>query len=100
MGRKPVLADGQRVQFHKFEADIESGTSPLPEQITLRYSDDRGRTWSSDVLQHGGNLGEYLTWPTWQGLGIARDRVFELEYSHNGEAALNGAWVEATVLEG
>jgi hypothetical protein len=99
LGARPVMADGKRVQFHQFVADIESGTSPVPESITLRYSDDRGRTWSSDVLQTGGALGEYLTWPTWRGLGIARDRVFEIEYSHRGEAALNGAWVEGTVLE-
>lgn len=102
-GRRPVLADGHRVQFHQFIADIESGAATFLQgdqpMVTLRYSDDRGRTWSSDVLQLGGLPGEYLTWPTWRGLGIARDRVFELEWAHNGEAALNGAWVEATVLE-
>ena len=99
LGRRPVMADGHRVQFHQFIADIESGMSPTPTALVLRYSDDRGRTWSSDVIQAEGALGQFLTWPTWRGLGIARDRVFELEYSHNGEAALNGAWVEGTVLE-
>ena len=99
LGRRPVMADGHRVQYHQFMADIESGNSPTPASLILRYSDDRGRTWSSDVLQQEGAIGQFLTWPTWRGLGIARDRVFELEYSHNGEAALNGAWVEGTVLE-
>ncbi len=104
LGHRAVTADGHRVQFHQFIADIEVGLAPdfgpgEPPKLTLRYSDDRGRTWSSDVLQTGGAQGEYLTWPTWRGLGIARDRVFELEYSYNGEAALNGAWVEASVLE-
>lgn len=98
-GVRPVVASGKRVQYKEFIADIEAGLTAETPQIALRYSDDRGRTWSSDVLQTGGALGEYLTWPTWRGLGIARDRVFELEYSHDGPAALNGAWVDATVLE-
>jgi len=100
-----ALADGQRVRYHRFIADIESGLAnpafgdPGPAvSIVLRYSDDRGRTWSSDVLQTGGAPGEYLTWAKWEGVGIARDRVFELEYAHDGEAALNGAWVEAEIL--
>jgi hypothetical protein len=29
---------------------------------------------------------------------MARDRVFELSHSISGPAALNGAWVEASVL--
>jgi len=102
LGRRPmIVADGRRVQFKEFMLDIESGLAPHngdDNLVILRYSDDRGRTYSSDVLQRGGNLGEYLTRPTWMGLGIARDRIFEVEYSF-GPAALNGAWIDATVLE-
>lgn len=102
-GKRPVVADGRRVEFHNFMLDIECGNAPIiageVPQIILRYSDDRGKTFSGDVLQTGGAPGEYLTWPTWRGLGIARDRVFEVEYAFQGEAALNGAWVEGTVLE-
>jgi len=100
---QPMLADGKQVKFESFIADIESGLGALnsdgtPAKLTLRYSDDRGRTFSGDVLQTSGSPGEYLTQPKWSGLGVARDRVFELEHSINGPAALNGAWVEATVL--
>lgn len=95
--------DGRRVQFSAFRADIECGLGPvgidnLPAQITLRWSDDRGRTWGSGVLQSNGQPGEYLTQPQWLGLGIARDRVFELSHSIAGPAALNGAWIDCEVL--
>lgn len=103
-GKRPIPADGRRIQFAAFMLDLECGMAPvgtdgLPPRVALRYSDDRGRTWSSDTLQPGGEIGQYLTWPTWRGLGIARDRVFETEYTFQGPGALNGAWVEGTVLE-
>jgi hypothetical protein len=103
-GKRPIPSDGRRIQFTNFMLDLECGMAPAgadgnPPWVALRYSDDRGRTWNSDVLQTGGEPGQYLTWPTWRGLGIARDRVFEVEYSFQGSAALNGAWVEGTVLE-
>lgn len=103
-GKRPIPADGRRIQFTAFMLDLECGLAPtgsdgLPPRVALRYSDDRGRTWSHDTLQPGGEIGQYLTWPTWRGLGIARDRVFEAEYTFRGPGALNGAWVEGKVLE-
>jgi hypothetical protein len=97
--------NGRRIRFLRFSADIECGTAPvdvdgLPAQVTLRWSDDRGRTYGQDVLQSAGSLGEYLTQPTWPGLGIARDRIFELSHSIAGPAALNSAWIDGEILEG
>lgn len=98
-----VPVDGKRVQFEQFLADIECGNGPQsangkPAQLSLRWSDDRGKTFGNAVLQSAGMPGSYLTQPQWRGLGIARDRIFELEYSIAGPAALNGAWVKAIVL--
>jgi len=103
-GKRPIPADGRRIQFTAFMLDLECGMAPLgangeSPRVAVRYSDDRGRTWSHDTMQPGGEIGQYLTWPTWRGLGIARDRVFEAEYAFQGPGALNGAWVEGTVLE-
>jgi hypothetical protein len=103
-GKRPIPADGRRIQFSTFMLDLECGMTPigadgLPPRVILRYSDDRGRTFTGDTLQLGGEPGQFLTWPTWRGLGIARDRIFEVEYAFAGPAALNGAWVEGTVLE-
>ena len=100
---QPVLADGKMVMFDQFAADVESGNVPQQDQapaIFLRYSDDRGRTFSNYVQATLGGQGDYLNQPLWRGpLGQARDRIFELSYTANGPAALNGAWCEATVLE-
>ena len=103
-GKRPILADGRRVQFHDFMADIACGEAPVdaagnPAMIGLRYSDDRGNTFSQLVYQTLGTPGQFQSWPTWRALGIARDRVFELQYSAAGPAALNGAWAGGTVLE-
>lgn len=99
---QPVSANGRRIKYNQFLADIECGNGPLdangePPKVSLRWSDDRGRTFLQAQLQSMGFPGEYLTQPQWLGLGIARDRVFELSYTFNGEAALNGAWVDAQV---
>src|SRR5215831_6133139 len=62
-GKRPIPADGRRIQFTAFMLDLECGMASGPATIALRYSDDRGRTYSSDVLQTGGQLGQYLTQP-------------------------------------
>jgi len=95
--------DGKRLQFSAFRADMECGTAPLdssgnPATVSLRWSDDRGRTFGTAVLQTDGAPGEYLTQPQWLGMGIARDRIFELSHNIAAPAALNGAWIDAEVL--
>lgn len=98
-----IEADGRQVQYHGFMLDIEAGTIPpqgalLPE-VTVRYSDDRGRTYSGSVLLQLGPEGAYLTWPTLKGgLGIARDRMWEVQWAGDGATALNGAWIDGKVL--
>jgi hypothetical protein len=95
--------DGRRIQFAAFRADMECGMGPVdsngrPAQVSLRWSDDRGRTFGNALLQTTGMPGEYLTQPQWLGMGVARDRIFELSHNIAGPAALNGAWVDAEVL--
>jgi hypothetical protein len=93
-------ADGNRVMFRQFIADMEVGDG-LPDdsadpEIRLRWSDDRGRSWGNPVVGTIGKVGEYLTSIQWQRLGYARDRVFELSWSAPVKTALNGAWVDAS----
>jgi hypothetical protein len=98
-GKRPIMADGRRVRHTAFMLDMECGTAEGPDFVVLRYSDDRGRTYSADVLQNTGPGAAFLTQPIWRGLGIARDRVYEVQYTTEAQAALNGAWVEGEVLE-
>src|SRR5215469_6985732 len=96
--------DGKRGQIWEFKADIECGNGPLdvngnPAMISLRYSQDRGKTFNQAPLQSSGKPGEWLTQPKWPGLGIGRDNILELAHNIAGPAALNGGWVDLEVLE-
>jgi hypothetical protein len=100
---RPVEWAGQRMKYNKFVLDLECGNGPRdasgnPALIRLRTSTDRGKTFGEAILQTSGLPGQYQTQPQWLAMGIARDMVFEIEHSIAGEAALNGAWVDAEVL--
>lgn len=101
---RPTAWEGKRIRYNSFELDMQCGDGELdsagnPPQVVLRYSDDRGRTWTRDIPQTAGAPGVYNTWPIWRNLGVSRDRVWEVGYSFAGECALQGAWVHAEVLD-
>ena len=89
--------DNEKITYLSFEADLEPGTiaDATDPQISLSWSDDKGKTYGNPVTQSMGKIGNYLTTPTWNRLGQARDRVFKLSWSTNNKTALNGAFVEA-----
>lgn len=63
--------------------------------VSLRWSDNAGRSFGNAVQQTLGATGAYQTNISWSRLGMARDRVFELSWSCNAMTALNGAFIEA-----
>jgi hypothetical protein len=98
-----IQSDGRRIQYRQFIADMQAGTasSGLGDdalQVSLRYSDTRGASWGNPVMQTLGQTGDYLTQLQYQRLGMARDRVFELSWSAPVFTALNGAFVDYSVL--
>jgi hypothetical protein len=99
-----VLAEGRMVQHDRFLLDIDCGnvpqqaSPPVEPLVTLKWSDDRGHSWNEGLLQTIGELGQYGTRPEWGGLGQAMDRIYDVSWSLNGPATLNGAWVEGRVL--
>ncbi|SFF76749.1 hypothetical protein [Methylobacterium sp. yr596] len=93
-----LIDDGRRVSYEYFTADMQSGTlegstADDPPMLSLRYSDDRGASYSDPLLEPIGPAGDYLSAPTWFRLGMARDRVFELSWSAPIRTALNGAFI-------
>lgn len=100
--RMPHLVnDGKRVMYTALQADmatgqITGGESASPPQISLRWSDDKGFSWSNAVMQSMGATGQYITSPQWNRLGYARDRVFELSWSAATDTALSGVFVQFT----
>lgn len=79
------------------EEALFMGKAPPPSTaptIWMRYSDDRGRTWSNPLPQSLGASGEYLVQPQYNRLGSSRDRVFELFGVIPGKLALNGVFLD------
>ena len=100
-----MLSDGNRVIYKEFIADMETGnvpglltTGPGP-QLSLRWSDTRGLSWSNPITTGMGASGEYIASLAFQRLGMARDRVFELSWSSPVRTALNGAFVDSKPLK-
>jgi hypothetical protein len=98
-GYPHIMDDGKRVRYRRFDFDIACGlatyyTSASPPQFALRWSDDRGQTFSAPVLQSMGGTGQYLTQPQIRRLGMARDRCFEVYGTTPGAFAINGAFID------
>lgn len=94
-----MIDDGKRVIYTQFIVDMSVGgmdPSDLdnPPLLSLRWSDDRGRTYGNPVIQSIGAGGDFLKQISYWRLGMARDRVFEVSWSSNVKTALNGAFVE------
>lgn len=94
-----MVADGKRQFFHSFELDMERGVGNAEEadpHVTLRWSDNGGRTWSASLVRSLGKIGEYDTRPRFNRCGMGRDRVFEIMTTAKAKIVLQGAFVEAT----
>ena len=78
-----IIAGNERIFYAALEIALDvgeglvSGQGEDP-QITLRMSNDNGKTWGAEVMRSVGKLGEYGRRVRWNRLGAARQRVFEL----------------------
>ena len=64
LGPQPPLTDGNG--------------NPRPPQAVIRFSDNRGKTWSNEHVQGCGFAGQYQARAIWRRLGRSRYRVYEL----------------------
>jgi hypothetical protein len=110
-----ILAGGKRFSTRAFWADIEVGNAfPLAgspwssgfssgfgpaaqgaaDNVYLKWSTDRGRTFGNPVPQRLGPTGAYIGRPTWRNLGMAHDLLMEIFWAANTQASLLGGWIE------
>jgi hypothetical protein len=60
---------------------LDGNGNPRPPQAMLRWSDNRGSTWSNEHIANCGFAGEYNTRVIWRRLGRSRYRVYEVTVS-------------------
>lgn len=88
----------QPIDAGRVEDALLAGPAPPPKTtqplVFLRWSDDRGKTWSNPIPQTLGATGRTLVQPTWRRLGYARDRVWEIYGTIPGKLAVNGAFLD------
>jgi hypothetical protein len=76
-GGKPIYFPGMQILFNH---GVATGT--LDPQAMLSWSDDGGRTWSSEFWRSAGKIGEYSKRAQWLRLGRAKEsRIFKLSVS-------------------
>lgn len=86
-----IFADG----YTYAGAVLEITTAGNPTAM-LSWSNDGGKTWSSDYPASMGKLGEYGTRLVWRRLGMSRDRVYRVRIASAVKKILIDATVEAS----
>lgn len=76
----PSVSNENRQAFHsslelQFEQGVGTLTTPDP-LVMLDWSDDGGRTWSSEHWRSLGAMGAFRSRAVWRRMGRARDRVY------------------------
>lgn len=93
-------ADLNRVFYSSLQVDCETGVGLATGQgsaplMMLRYSNDRGNTWSSELTSTMGAVGEYSARCIWHRLGSGRSRVWEISMTDPVKFVVYGAVVNA-----
>lgn len=73
------------------EMDLSTGDEHF---VSLRFSDNAGRSYGTAIQQSLGGTGEYLVSVQWNRLGLARDRVYELSWSAPMKTSLQGVYLD------
>jgi hypothetical protein len=92
-------AQGRRLFWASLQIDIESGVGLVTgqgsdPQMMLRWSDDGGKTWSSEHWRDMGAIGEYARRVIWRRLGQSFNRVYEVVISDPVKRVIIDAWAD------
>lgn len=82
----PIHKDGAQLFFKRLHIDFEMGAGLATgqgsdPQVMLQWSDDGGKTWSSEYWRSIGKVGQYSNRAVWHRLGSSNSRVFKLTFS-------------------
>lgn len=75
---------------------VDGSGNPRPPQAMLRWSDNRGSTWSNQHIASCGFAGQYNKRVIWRRLGRSRYRVYEVRVSDPIPWVLVDAYLRAT----
>lgn len=95
-----VVKDLKEITHTSFVADFDtSGVTGVGEgdpqfAVSMRYSNDGGKTFGNYRQKPLISSNPNRSMMRWRGLGMARDRVYELQWSFPSKSALNGAYIE------
>lgn len=92
-----VIDEMKRITHWALVADVQCGTIADEDRdpiLNMRYSDDRGQSYSTTLQTSFGQTGHYDQSPQFTQLGMARDRVYELFWAEKMKTALNGVYIE------
>jgi len=89
---------GQGIQFGLPNTGIQQGQGTDP-QVMLQYSNNAGRTWSSERWTSMGKIGEYQAKARWRMLGRSAKRVFRIMISDPVKVCILGARIITEVTK-
>jgi hypothetical protein len=88
--RPPTVSNEMEWMYHvDLTVDVETGFgpqpplldgnfAPRPPQLMIRWSDDRGKTWSPELIGNCGMAGDYKARVVFRRLGRSRYRDYEV----------------------
>lgn len=106
--RSPTLVNEMEWIYHtELTVDFETGLgpqppledgegNPRPPQAMLRWSNNRGKTWSKEYVVGCGMAGEFETRAIWRRLGRSRYRVYELSVTDPIPWVIVDAYLDAS----
>lgn len=94
-----ITQENDRMVHRNLIAAMEVGNSMSSatndnDFVSLRWSDNAGRSYGEAVLQSLGPSGNYLASLQWNRLGLARDRVYELSWSAPVKTSIQGVYLD------
>ena len=100
---KSVHQNRLNIFHHALEVEFESGVGldgavqGSDPQAMMRYSDDGGHTWSNELWESMGIIGDYDNRAIWNKLGCSRERIYEISISDPVKRVILAAELQASI---